>query len=121
VVISRTEYEFLSGAHQCMDRLEDGTAVCYTSRLAQGHSRATTTSRRGIIFHTTWGAAVSSCTVWLKTLNLALMRGTPQSIRLFLVVFVLPLFLFIFFLFSSITFVFYFQGQKWYFGSSLGV
>jgi hypothetical protein len=60
---------------------------------------------------------VSSCTVWLKTLNLALMGGTPQYIHLFLVVFVLPLFLF-----SRITFVFYFQRQnKGYFSSSLGV
>jgi hypothetical protein len=41
---------------------------------------------------------VSSCTVWLKTLNLVLMGGTSQSIRLFLVVFVLPLFLFFFIL-----------------------
>jgi hypothetical protein len=36
---------------------------------------------------------VSSCTVWLKTLNLALMGGTPQYIHLFLVFFVLPLIL----------------------------
>jgi hypothetical protein len=52
---------------------------------------------------------VSSCTIWLKTLNLALMGGTPQSIRLFLVVFVLPFFLF--FLFSCITCVL-FSGTK---------
>jgi hypothetical protein len=27
VVISRTEYDFLSGAHQCMDRLEERFAT----------------------------------------------------------------------------------------------
>jgi hypothetical protein len=47
----------------------------------------TTTSRGGIILSTTWGAAMSNCTVLLKMLNLVLMGSTPQHILLFLVVF----------------------------------
>jgi hypothetical protein len=39
---------------------------------------------------------MSSCTIWLKTLNLALMGGTPQYIHSFLVVFILPLLSFFF-------------------------
>jgi hypothetical protein len=57
---------------------------------------------------------VSSCTIWLKTLNLALIEGTPQYIHLFLVI--LPLFLlsfdFDFFSFFRITFVFSFHKQN---------
>jgi hypothetical protein len=63
---------------------------------------------------------VSCCTVWLKTLNLAVMEGTPQYIHLFLLSCFFT-FIFIFILFSSITFVFPFQRQKGYFSSSLGV
>jgi hypothetical protein len=60
---------------------------------------------------------VSDCTVWLKTLNLALMGGTPQYIHLF-IDFVFT-FIFIFwFYFSRITCVFSFQRQK---GTSIQV
>jgi hypothetical protein len=54
---------------------------------------------------------VSSCTVWLKTLNLALMGGTPQYIYLFLVVFVLPLFLLSFY-FPVLLLCFIFRDKK---------
>ena len=35
VVISRTEYEFLSDAHQCMDRLEQRFANMETQSITQ--------------------------------------------------------------------------------------
>jgi hypothetical protein len=51
---------------------------------------------------------VSGCIVWLKTLNLELMGGTPQHIIFFFfVIYVLFLFLF-----SFVTFVFCFLGTS---------
>jgi hypothetical protein len=96
------------------------STICYPYYLTPGYFGPTTTSSRGIIFRPTWGAAVSCCTVWLKTLNLTLMGGNPQYIYLFFVVLVFT-FIFIFILFSRITFVFSFQRQKGYFSSSLGM
>jgi hypothetical protein len=52
-----------------------------------------------VLTNTIWGTTVSSHTVWLKTLNLALMGGTPQHI-LFISFFVcLFYFVFVFFVF----------------------
>jgi hypothetical protein len=48
---------------------------------------------------------MSGCTVWLKTLNLALIGGTPQYIHLFLTVFILPLFLLSFYFFFPVLLV----------------
>jgi hypothetical protein len=62
-----------------------------------------------VLTNTIWGTTVSSHTVWLKTLNLALMGGTPQHILFisFLVCFCLFLFLF-----SFVTLVFCFSGTS---------
>jgi hypothetical protein len=51
-----------------------------------------------IVTNTTWGTTVSSHTVWLKTLNLAIMGGTPQHI-LFIPFFVCLFYFFVFILF----------------------
>jgi hypothetical protein len=56
-----------------------------------------------VLINTIWGTTVSSHTVWLKTLNLALMGGTPQHI-LFISFFV-GLFYFVF----VFTFLCYFS------------
>jgi hypothetical protein len=92
-----------------------GSIVYYTNWHTQGHFGATTTSVRGIIFSTTWGVAMSSCIVWLKTLNLALMRGTPQSIRFFLLVFCLIFQYYFCVLFSrtKMVLLFKFGGVLW--------
>jgi hypothetical protein len=47
-----------------------------------------------VLTNTIWGTTVSSHTVWLKTLNLALMGGTPQHI--IFISFFLCLFYFVF-------------------------
>jgi hypothetical protein len=54
---------------------------------------------------------VSRYTVWLKTLNLALMGGTPHYIHLFLLSWFLPLFLLLFY-FSVLLLCFLFIDKK---------
>jgi hypothetical protein len=54
---------------------------------------------------------VSCCTVWLKTLNLALMGGTPQYIHLFLLSWFLPFFYFFIF-FPVLLLCFLFRDKK---------
>jgi hypothetical protein len=68
-----------------------------------------------VLTNTIWGTTVSSHTVWLKTLNLALMGGTPQHIlfiSFFVCLFYFILFLFFLFLFSFVTLVFCFSGTS---------
>jgi hypothetical protein len=62
-----------------------------------------------VLTNTTWGTTRSSHTVWLKTLNLALMGGTPQH-SLFISLFVY--FILFLFLFSFVTLVFCFSGTS---------
>jgi hypothetical protein len=59
-----------------------------------------------VLTNTIWGTTVSSHTVWLKTLNLALMGGTPQHI-LFISFFVCLfyfVFVFVFLCYFSVLF-----------------
>jgi hypothetical protein len=90
VVISRTEYELLSGTHQRLEK--DGTKF----RQHRETNELLILPYSGTILDRLPPAAgasssvppgepsVSCCTVWLKTLNLALMGGTPQYIHLIL-------------------------------------
>jgi hypothetical protein len=102
VVISQTKYDFLRGTNQRLERMEQRFAHMEQQFTTQGEML------KAILDRLPPAAGESSSVpheelvvkghkVWLKTLNLALMGGTPQLILLFLFFFLCLFILFYFY------------------------